>query len=155
MPEFETRTHFLCMRWTATGILPEWTSKLVKRSPESPASGRQSYPRGIVNRRLVAAPSIVIGGRHFSTEPVVSDHQFGAKSHCQKALSSCVWGFLAFHVPSILFSFQVLLFRLITIFPRNWKQPRMDVADVNVGQLRVKDEVGTRCQKLFQDFLEE
>ncbi|XP_063216814.1 DNA replication licensing factor Mcm6 [Bacillus rossius redtenbacheri] len=31
----------------------------------------------------------------------------------------------------------------------------MDVADVNVGQLRVKDEVGIRCQKLFQDFLEE
>lgn len=31
----------------------------------------------------------------------------------------------------------------------------MDVADVNVGQLRVKDEVGVRCQKLFQDFLEE
>lgn len=31
----------------------------------------------------------------------------------------------------------------------------MDVADVNVGQLRVKDEVGLRCQKLFQDFLEE
>nr|CAD7589912.1 unnamed protein product [Timema genevievae] len=31
----------------------------------------------------------------------------------------------------------------------------MDVADVQVGQLRVKDEVGIRCQKLFQDFLEE
>ncbi|XP_066993325.2 DNA replication licensing factor Mcm6 [Anabrus simplex] len=31
----------------------------------------------------------------------------------------------------------------------------MDVADVQVGQLRVNDEVGARCQKLFQDFLEE
>lgn len=31
----------------------------------------------------------------------------------------------------------------------------MDVADANVGQLRVKDDVGVRCQKLFQDFLEE
>lgn len=31
----------------------------------------------------------------------------------------------------------------------------MDIADVNVGQLRVKDDVGVRCQKLFQDFLEE
>lgn len=31
----------------------------------------------------------------------------------------------------------------------------MDVADVQVGQLRVRDEVGIRCQKLFQDFLEE
>ncbi|EAT35274.1 AAEL012546-PA [Aedes aegypti] len=31
----------------------------------------------------------------------------------------------------------------------------MDVADAQVGQLRVKDEVGVRCQKLFQDFLEE
>lgn len=31
----------------------------------------------------------------------------------------------------------------------------MDIADANVGQLRVKDEVGIRCQKLFQDFLEE
>lgn len=31
----------------------------------------------------------------------------------------------------------------------------MDVADANIGQLRVKDEVGIRCQKLFQDFLEE
>ncbi|XP_031621912.1 DNA replication licensing factor Mcm6, partial [Contarinia nasturtii] len=31
----------------------------------------------------------------------------------------------------------------------------MDVADVQVGQLRVKDDVGVRCQKLFQDFLEE
>lgn len=30
----------------------------------------------------------------------------------------------------------------------------MDVADA-VGQIRVKDEVGVRCQKLFQDFLEE
>lgn len=31
----------------------------------------------------------------------------------------------------------------------------MDVPDVQVGQLRVTDEVGARCQKLFQDFLEE
>ncbi|KAK9747350.1 MCM N-terminal domain [Popillia japonica] len=31
----------------------------------------------------------------------------------------------------------------------------MDVADVQVGQPRVRDEVGVRCQKLFQDFLEE
>ncbi|XP_012251592.2 DNA replication licensing factor Mcm6 [Athalia rosae] len=31
----------------------------------------------------------------------------------------------------------------------------MDVADVQDGRLRVKDEVGTQCQKLFQDFLEE
>lgn len=31
----------------------------------------------------------------------------------------------------------------------------MDVADTHVGQLRVKDEVGIRCQKLFQDFLDE
>jgi len=31
----------------------------------------------------------------------------------------------------------------------------MDVADAQVGQLRVKDEVGIRAQKLFQDFLEE
>lgn len=31
----------------------------------------------------------------------------------------------------------------------------MDVADAHVGQLRVKDEIGLRCQKLFQDFLEE
>uniref|UniRef100_A0A0K8V2U0 DNA replication licensing factor MCM6 n=1 Tax=Bactrocera latifrons TaxID=174628 RepID=A0A0K8V2U0_BACLA len=31
----------------------------------------------------------------------------------------------------------------------------MDVADAQIGQLRVKDEVGLRCQKLFQDFLEE
>lgn len=31
----------------------------------------------------------------------------------------------------------------------------MDVADAQVGQLRVKDDVGIRCQKLFQDFLEE
>ncbi|KAF0299152.1 Zygotic DNA replication licensing factor mcm6-A [Amphibalanus amphitrite] len=31
----------------------------------------------------------------------------------------------------------------------------MDVADNFVGQSQVKDEVGDRCQKLFQDFLEE
>ena len=31
----------------------------------------------------------------------------------------------------------------------------MDVADNLVGQSQVKDEVGDRCQKLFQDFLEE
>uniref|UniRef100_A0A1B0FHJ7 DNA replication licensing factor MCM6 n=1 Tax=Glossina morsitans morsitans TaxID=37546 RepID=A0A1B0FHJ7_GLOMM len=31
----------------------------------------------------------------------------------------------------------------------------MDVADAQIGQLRAKDEVGIRCQKLFQDFLEE
>lgn len=32
----------------------------------------------------------------------------------------------------------------------------MDVMDVQqVGQLRVEDEIGIRCQKLFQDFLEE
>ncbi|XP_049797982.1 DNA replication licensing factor Mcm6 [Schistocerca nitens] len=31
----------------------------------------------------------------------------------------------------------------------------MDVADSNVGQIRVQDEVGIRCQKLFRDFLEE
>ncbi|XP_050077011.1 DNA replication licensing factor Mcm6 [Anopheles maculipalpis] len=31
----------------------------------------------------------------------------------------------------------------------------MDVADAHVGQLRVRDEVGERCQKLFLDFLEE
>ncbi|KAH8387253.1 hypothetical protein KR093_005887 [Drosophila rubida] len=31
----------------------------------------------------------------------------------------------------------------------------MDVADAQIGQLRVKDEVGIRTQKLFQDFLEE
>lgn len=31
----------------------------------------------------------------------------------------------------------------------------MDVADVQIGQLRVKDDIGVRCQKLFQDFLEE
>ncbi|KRT84432.1 hypothetical protein AMK59_2499, partial [Oryctes borbonicus] len=31
----------------------------------------------------------------------------------------------------------------------------MDVADIQAGQARVRDEVGARCQKLFQDFLEE
>ncbi|KAH1018069.1 hypothetical protein HUJ05_005891 [Dendroctonus ponderosae] len=31
----------------------------------------------------------------------------------------------------------------------------MDVADVNVGQRQHRDEIGIRCQKLFQDFLEE
>lgn len=31
----------------------------------------------------------------------------------------------------------------------------MDVADAQVGQPRVRDDVGVRCQKLFQDFLEE
>ncbi|KAJ8917378.1 hypothetical protein NQ315_002402 [Exocentrus adspersus] len=31
----------------------------------------------------------------------------------------------------------------------------MDVADVNVGQRQHRDEVGVRCQKLFQDFLDE
>ena len=31
----------------------------------------------------------------------------------------------------------------------------MDVADAQVGQARVRDDVGVRCQKLFQDFLEE
>ncbi|KAJ1527696.1 hypothetical protein ONE63_007655 [Megalurothrips usitatus] len=31
----------------------------------------------------------------------------------------------------------------------------MDVADAQVGQPRVRDDVGARCQKLFQDFLEE
>lgn len=31
----------------------------------------------------------------------------------------------------------------------------MDVADPQAGQIRVKDDVGVRCQKLFQDFLEE
>lgn len=31
----------------------------------------------------------------------------------------------------------------------------MDVADAHVGQLRVKDEIGVRCQKLFLDFLED
>lgn len=31
----------------------------------------------------------------------------------------------------------------------------MDIADANVGQLRVKDEVAIRCRTLFQDFLEE
>ncbi|KAF2366696.1 MCM domain [Trinorchestia longiramus] len=31
----------------------------------------------------------------------------------------------------------------------------MDVAELQTGQAQVKDEVGDRCQKLFQDFLEE
>jgi DNA replication licensing factor MCM6 len=31
----------------------------------------------------------------------------------------------------------------------------MDVADAHIGRLQVKDEIGVRCQKLFQDFLEE
>ncbi|CAG0905979.1 unnamed protein product, partial [Cyprideis torosa] len=31
----------------------------------------------------------------------------------------------------------------------------MDVADAQTGAQLVKDEVGERCQKLFQDFLEE
>ncbi|KAK4882004.1 hypothetical protein RN001_005323 [Aquatica leii] len=31
----------------------------------------------------------------------------------------------------------------------------MDVANGQVGQIRVRDEIGIRCQKLFQDFLEE
>jgi len=31
----------------------------------------------------------------------------------------------------------------------------MDVAAALDGQLRVKDDVCVRCQKLFQDFLEE
>lgn len=31
----------------------------------------------------------------------------------------------------------------------------MDVGDHRLTQNRVKDEVGDRCQKLFQDFLEE
>ncbi|XP_015600905.1 DNA replication licensing factor Mcm6 [Cephus cinctus] len=30
----------------------------------------------------------------------------------------------------------------------------MDVGNLNAGQLRVKDDVGIQCQKLFQDFLE-
>ncbi|CAG9832139.1 unnamed protein product [Diabrotica balteata] len=31
----------------------------------------------------------------------------------------------------------------------------MDVADINIGQRQHRDEIGIRCQKLFQDFLEE
>jgi DNA replication licensing factor MCM6 len=31
----------------------------------------------------------------------------------------------------------------------------MDVSEAQIGQQRVRDEVGVRCQKLFQDFLEE
>ena len=31
----------------------------------------------------------------------------------------------------------------------------MDVAELQTGQAQVKDEVGDRCQKVFQDFLEE
>lgn len=31
----------------------------------------------------------------------------------------------------------------------------MDVADPQIGQSRISDDVGVRCQKLFQDFLEE
>ncbi|XP_044743187.1 DNA replication licensing factor Mcm6 [Chrysoperla carnea] len=31
----------------------------------------------------------------------------------------------------------------------------MDVADAPIGHLRVRDDIGIRCQKLFQDFLEE
>ena len=31
----------------------------------------------------------------------------------------------------------------------------MDVADPTIGIPRVKDELAERCQKLFQDFLEE
>ena len=31
----------------------------------------------------------------------------------------------------------------------------MDVAETQTGQTHAKDEVGDRCQKLFQDFLEE
>ena len=31
----------------------------------------------------------------------------------------------------------------------------MDVAEIQTGHPQVKDEVGDRCQKLFQDFLEE
>lgn len=31
----------------------------------------------------------------------------------------------------------------------------MDVAEQNIGTNQVKDVVGERCQKLFQDFLEE
>lgn len=31
----------------------------------------------------------------------------------------------------------------------------MDVAGPQDGQIKMKDEVGVRCQKLFQDFLEE
>ena len=30
----------------------------------------------------------------------------------------------------------------------------MDVADVQTGRVHVKDDVGDRVQKLFQDFLE-
>lgn len=31
----------------------------------------------------------------------------------------------------------------------------MDIAEPQTAQQRVRDEVGIRCQKLFQDFLEE
>lgn len=31
----------------------------------------------------------------------------------------------------------------------------MDIAEAREGINKVKDEVGARCQKLFQDFLEE
>nr|XP_023030018.1 DNA replication licensing factor Mcm6 [Leptinotarsa decemlineata] len=31
----------------------------------------------------------------------------------------------------------------------------MDVADINIGQRQHRDEIGIRCQKLFQDFLDE
>lgn len=31
----------------------------------------------------------------------------------------------------------------------------MDIGDTQFGRLRVTDEVGLKCQKLFQDFLEE
>lgn len=31
----------------------------------------------------------------------------------------------------------------------------MDVADAHAGRLLVKDEIAIRCQKLFQDFLDE
>jgi DNA replication licensing factor MCM6 len=31
----------------------------------------------------------------------------------------------------------------------------MDVANVQIGQRQHTDEIGIRCQKLFQDFLEE
>lgn len=51
-----------------------------------------------------------------------------------------------------------LFYTLFCAFSHNFQSNtinEMDVDDVNVGQLRVKDEIGVRCQKLFQDFLEE
>lgn len=51
--------------------------------------------------------------------------------------------------------FYYLFVLLVSLSFKPFYSIKMDVADNTVGQRQHRDEIGIRCQKLFQDFLEE